>query len=393
MRYWLAINGETFGPYTLPEITSLLQEGRVSAEDLAAADGTEDWVPLSSLVPGVQPPATQSLPQSLGRHDSLAPRSPLASQGPTGFQPGTPVVSQPKSFSPVVLSLCGALAVILLVLFLARDAISEAFKSEESPAAKARAAADEAAKARAAELESLLSEIRNTGGDVRMEPFLINLSPTKVEQSLAGRLSAFPELQHLNLDSKVTDADLAQLTGLTRLETLSIGFTVRWDSSSLENDAAGGGGPPARPAATYEPGPKVSAVTDAGMAPLGMMQGLKELRIIAPVTDQGTARLKSLAQLEHLVLQSPKLTDRTLETVATLGYLQHLELGEAAWDYSQGPGNPVRIISPISDAGLAELANLRGLKTLVLRHTKVTDEGVERLKGFLPDCEIRVEGK
>ena len=42
----------------------------------------------------------------------------------------------------------------------------------------------------------------------------------------------------------------------------------------------------------------------------------------------------------------------------------------------------------VTDAGLKELAGLKGLKELYLDDTKVTDAGIAELQKALPDCKI-----
>lgn len=42
----------------------------------------------------------------------------------------------------------------------------------------------------------------------------------------------------------------------------------------------------------------------------------------------------------------------------------------------------------ISDDGIAHLKKMSSLRYLDLRHTKVTDGGVNKLKNHLPDCQI-----
>jgi hypothetical protein len=44
-------DGETFGPFTMEQIVSMLNEGRVVPEDLCLTEGSEDWIPLSEVLP------------------------------------------------------------------------------------------------------------------------------------------------------------------------------------------------------------------------------------------------------------------------------------------------------------------------------------------------------
>ena len=45
----------------------------------------------------------------------------------------------------------------------------------------------------------------------------------------------------------------------------------------------------------------------------------------------------------------------------------------------------------MSDAGLLHVEALKHLQSLDIQHTKVTDEGVKKLKKALPKCDIDSE--
>jgi hypothetical protein len=90
-------------------------------------------------------------------------------------------------------------------------------------------------------------------------------------------------------------------------------------------------------------------VTDAGLAKLAAMKGLKELHLEGTaVGDAGLDHLKGLAELEYLNLYGTKVTD----------------------------------------AGIAKLASLGKLKALYLWQSGVTKAGVAALKGKLPNAHI-----
>jgi len=90
-------------------------------------------------------------------------------------------------------------------------------------------------------------------------------------------------------------------------------------------------------------------VTDAGLAKLSAMKGLKELHLEGTaVGDAGLDHLKALAELEYLNLYGTKVTD----------------------------------------AGIAKLASLGKLKALYLWQSGVTKAGVAALKGKLPSAHI-----
>jgi hypothetical protein len=91
------------------------------------------------------------------------------------------------------------------------------------------------------------------------------------------------------------------------------------------------------------------------------------------VTSAGLANLQFLAQLRRLRLELENYhpTDADLQCVEPLSQLEELTL-----------------IGDITDAGLLRLRRLTKLKYLNVRHTLVTQDGVEDLQHALPRCMI-----
>lgn len=52
MLYHVSREGQVYGPYTLEDLERYLQSGNVLPTDLARAEGSEQWVPVSQVVPG-----------------------------------------------------------------------------------------------------------------------------------------------------------------------------------------------------------------------------------------------------------------------------------------------------------------------------------------------------
>jgi hypothetical protein len=114
-------------------------------------------------------------------------------------------------------------------------------------------------------------------------------------------------------------------------------------------------------------------VTDAALEHL---EGLTQLQILylggGNVTDAGLKHLKGLTQLQILDLDG-YVTDAGLEDLKGLNQLQRLDLGG----------------TDITDAGLEHLKGLTQLNHLYLIDTRVSNEGVKKLKQALPKCTIR----
>jgi hypothetical protein len=90
----------------------------------------------------------------------------------------------------------------------------------------------------------------------------------------------------------------------------------------------------------------------------------------APVTDADLAALEGLTGLKRLYLNGTPVTDAGMAHLRGLSALEVLELRETA----------------VGDAGLNHLAGLPRLTVLLLYGTRVTDAGVARLAG-LPKLE------
>jgi HEAT repeat protein len=168
----------------------------------------------------------------------------------------------------------------------------------------------------------------------------LDLSGKEVTDAGMVHLSQLRQLRHLRLPTTITDEGLAQLQGLANLESLELVGTP---------------------------------VSDAGLRNLTRMTRLRHLslRDVAGITDAGLTHLKGLTSLETLGLRGTQVTDAGLAHLGALGNLRSLVLTEH-----------------VTDAGLAHLGGLKRLEHLNLLKSRVTREGVRRLKKALPGCDI-----
>lgn len=115
-------------------------------------------------------------------------------------------------------------------------------------------------------------------------------------------------------------------------------------------------------------------VRDVGIEPLKNLTQLEELHLQESyLTDAGLAHLQGLKQLKELDLhKSLYITDKGLESLGSLSKLSKLELS----------------YTKISDGAINALLALKGLKSLHLTGTRVTTDGLKRLREGLPRCEI-----
>jgi hypothetical protein len=143
---------------------------------------------------------------------------------------------------------------------------------------------------------------------------------------------------------KLTDAGLATLTGLKRLNKLSL---VLWEPKN----------------------------TDAGLSHIAELAHLEMLTIDARnVSSDALARIVKLPKLIVLFIDSPFITDADLELMVTARELVHLHLRD----------------TNITDLGLTHLEKMTSLGWVNLSGTKVTAQGAAQLRNALPKCTVDV---
>ena len=196
-----------------------------------------------------------------------------------------------------------------------------------------------------AELADLLQELTEDPADVPLDQS--GDDAVAALKKLGARIKQDDQGEVVEVriaSTKVTDADLVHLKGLTNLQSLVIG--------SFGSQ---------------------SQITDAGLVHLKGLTNLHTLRLVqTQVTDAGLVHLKGLTNLEHLDLTNTKVTDAGLVHLVGLTKLEGLELSR----------------TPITDARLVHLRGLTKLEWLYLEETQVTDTGVAELQKALPNCEI-----
>jgi internalin A len=107
-----------------------------------------------------------------------------------------------------------------------------------------------------------------------------------------------------------------------------------------------------------------TAVTDGGLKNLvGLRVRSLYLHDCAGVTDAGVAHIAKVKGLRSISLSGPQVTDAGLEGLAALSDLAEISLSGTA----------------VTDAGVKRLTRLRDLMTLSLKGTKVTDAGLREV--------------
>jgi hypothetical protein len=116
-------------------------------------------------------------------------------------------------------------------------------------------------------------------------------------------------------------------------------------------------------------------VTNAGLKQIAGLRNLETLDLgwTKDVGDEGLAALAGLPKLRVLGLGGTKVTDAGMAALASFAALEELRLMATA----------------VTDQGLESLGACKRLATVKLgRKSKVTPQGIEKLKKALPNCSV-----
>lgn len=179
-------------------------------------------------------------------------------------------------------------------------------------------------------------------------------------------LEMFPSLGSLELGPEMTDQALENLRYVPKLRTLKLvsnpisdeGLAHLHQVPALEELWLHG----------------CRNITDAGLVHVGKLKNLRYLVLGATkIGDAGVAHLRDLTNLEHLDLfHYTKITNAGLAHLDALNKLKYLRIS----------------FTKVGDRGVLHLEKLHGLKDLVLGRTKVSANGIARLRSALPGCNV-----
>lgn len=65
MNYWVQIENDSMGPFTESQLLAMLEKGALSPRNLAAPEGSADWLPLILLFPSAASEEVSPLPTHL----------------------------------------------------------------------------------------------------------------------------------------------------------------------------------------------------------------------------------------------------------------------------------------------------------------------------------------
>lgn len=207
-----------------------------------------------------------------------------------------------------------------------------------------------------------------------------------VSGTLVKRLPELPgSLVELNLNSTAVGAEeMGKLAGLPQLRRLRLAYTE-------VNDAA----VEKLPRGLVSVDLTGTDVQDGGLAALAKMEQLEELLLNhARFTEKGFAQLGALGKLKRLEVVRTRLgagAEETLRKMEALTVLKadYTALNDAGLVGLSGTMEELLLDSTnVTDAGVEALARLKKLRVLNLYHTTVSEAAYERLKKELPGTRI-----
>ena len=244
------------------------------------------------------------------------------------------------------------------------------------------------------------SDVRELARLPRLER--LDLSFTRITDQGILNLKGARNLVEVNLmfDERVGDEGQAAIKQWTRLKRLNVRGT-----RIADNTVAAAASLPQLEALDIS----YTDALDFGLDALATAPKLKELSIGGlRITEAAFQSIRQIAGLEKLDLGGGKfsgggqrsgltLDDSVLQAIASLKELRELELG-----YAKFPSRGLAILktlpklerlnlencSRIDDDAVAHLASWKSLRWVDLNGTRVTKEGVARLRQQKPDCQV-----
>ncbi|SPE29127.1 exported hypothetical protein [Candidatus Sulfopaludibacter sp. SbA6] len=192
----------------------------------------------------------------------------------------------------------------------------------------------------------------------------------------AATVKGWKHLQRLNLrGTKVTDATLEFLSGVSTLESLDIGWAQITDTglehlaplTNLRHLAMGGNKLTGTALQFLRQMPQIEYLDVGGAQRTD--SGLWSLLL----TDAGVEAIAAVTQLRDLRLAGTAITAHGVELLKPLAKLERLNL--------QG-------CRRLRDDTAAALAGFRQLRMLDLKDSGLSEQGVARIRAALPDCQV-----
>ena len=205
--------------------------------------------------------------------------------------------------------------------------------------------------------------------------YALNMQGAKITDEAVRLASQFPNLEGLSIGatSKVSNAPLAELADLQNLERFEI-----YSNDQITDPGLG----------FLEKLPRLqkvslhhlSGINGDALVYVGEVPELRSLYLgHLRIDDSDLASLDGLEKLERLVITNAPIAGTGLRHLEGSKDLRELQL----------------LGTNLDDAGLAQIERLKGLRHLLIRsssplgyQTTITEEGLERLRKALPECDV-----
>lgn len=200
---------------------------------------------------------------------------------------------------------------------------------------------------------------------------ILDLSGTRLTDDGLAQIEGLKHIDTLYLsDTQLTDAGLARLSSLPRLRYLRLSGTQVTDAGAKQIAQ--------RLPQLNSLSISNTTLTDQGLRHIARLRRVHSLTLGGTkITDAGLAHLQRLSYLRGLSLEGSQITSAGLRRLAAI------PLTSLTLDHSAG----------IDDMAVEHLAKFHELTQLLMKGTKLTDEGAAELRRRLPKLRVLTHGK
>lgn len=235
----------------------------------------------------------------------------------------------------------------------------------------------------AAELRALSAgaEVREAGGNI-VELRADSRNFTPADYQLIGSVTTLKSLTLGGQPGTLTDDNLARLSGLTNLESLSLEGSVLSDAGYRHFTAFS----KLQRLALFHPSRDRTDFTGSGLAHLRHVPSLTRLTFAgATAGDEYLLAVSQISQLREFAEWHNKETAEGIRHLLQLRGLTSLKLGQRLPNYGK-PTPP-----SLDDSTLALIAQMPSLERLELQEARLSLAGLSQLQGLLHLKELHVK--
>ncbi|MCA9057062.1 MAG: hypothetical protein KDA85_01125 [Planctomycetaceae bacterium] len=201
----------------------------------------------------------------------------------------------------------------------------------------------------------------------------LDLTNCPIDDQTAAFLRSLTGLKRLSLaGTRITDQAFHHLTSLGQLEEFDVGST-QITGAGFEALGAKGAHAPLRKIVVIRTG-----FGQFGPLHLHNFRDLEELGAAGcGLTDDGVQLVKNCDHLQRLYISGNSLTDKGLRFLSGMKELETLDVSGMIY---------------VSNATLERIKDLKTLRDVNISGSGCNQQGIQALKGFLPECRILMDG-